>query len=84
MSTSPVPTSSSWLPFDVLFDNPVFAGGAGLAGLGAAAAVTRKFVGVGATSLKRRLLINVEISKRDESYQYVPNTLPIDEDNVEF
>jgi len=65
------PPSSSWLPFDVLFDNPVFAGGAGLASLGAAAALTRKFVGAGASSLKRRLLINVEISKRDESYQYV-------------
>jgi len=65
-------TSSSFLPLDALFDNPVFAGGIGLAGLGAAAALARKSVIQGAGLLKRRLLVDLEISKQDDSYLYVP------------
>ncbi|KAG9240018.1 BCS1 N terminal-domain-containing protein [Calycina marina] len=72
MSTSPSPAPpASWLPLDLLFDNPVFAGGAGLAGLGAAAAISRKLVGTGVSTLKRRLLLNVEISKKDDSYEWI-------------
>jgi len=67
-----ISTSSSFLPLDVLFDNPVFAGGIGLAGLGAAAALARKSVIQGAGLLKRRLLVDLEISKQDDSYLYVP------------
>ncbi|KAH8585743.1 mitochondrial chaperone BCS1 [Bisporella sp. PMI_857] len=70
MSTSPS-TSSSFLPFDVLFDNPVFAGGAGLAGLGAAAALARRGLIRGASLIKRRLLIDVEIPKQDPSYEWI-------------
>lgn len=47
-SSTPTPPPKSLLPFDVLFDNPVFAGGAGLAGLGAAAALGRRGVIAGA------------------------------------
>ncbi|KAH7336698.1 mitochondrial chaperone-like protein bcs1 [Rhexocercosporidium sp. MPI-PUGE-AT-0058] len=64
-------SSTSFLPLDALFNNPLFAGGLGLAGLGAAAAVARKGVVRGASLVKKRLLINVEISKRDHSYQWI-------------
>jgi chaperone BCS1 len=68
-STTPTPPKSL-LPLEVLFDNPVFAGGVGLAGLGAAATFGRRWVVSGAGLLKRRLLVDVEISKQDESYPY--------------
>ncbi|KAK0100196.1 hypothetical protein ONS95_008534 [Cadophora gregata] len=72
-STSSTATASttSILPLDALFNNPLFAGGLGLAGLGAAAAVARRGVIRGASLVKRRLLMNVEISKRDPSYQWI-------------
>ncbi|CAK7243133.1 MAG: Complex III assembly protein translocase and chaperone [Sporothrix thermara] len=62
---------SSILNLDTLFENPVFAGGIGLAGLGAAAAAGRRGVIAGAQMLRRRLLVNVEISRRDPSYPWV-------------
>jgi chaperone BCS1 len=66
-----LPSPSSLLDLDALFNNPLFAGGIGLAGLGAAAQIVRKG-SVRATSLiKRRLLVNLEISKQDESYQWM-------------
>jgi chaperone BCS1 len=61
----------SFLPLDSLFENPVFAGGLGLAGLGAAAALGRRWVIKGASLVKQRLLVDLEISKQDESYQWV-------------
>lgn len=71
MSSSTPSPSKSLLPLDVLFDNPVFAGGIGLAGLGAAAAIGRRWMILGAGLVKRRLLVDLEISKQDQSYQYV-------------
>ncbi|CAG8977636.1 hypothetical protein HYALB_00006586 [Hymenoscyphus albidus] len=65
------PIASSILPLDALFNNPLFAGGIGLASLGAAAAVARRTVIRGASLLKRRLLIDVEISKQDPSFPWV-------------
>lgn len=59
------------LNLDTLFSNPLFAGGIGLAGLGAVAAFARKGTVRGAQLIKRRLLVNLEISKQDESYQWV-------------
>lgn len=38
------PPSTSFLPLDALFNNPLFAGGLGLAGLGAVAALGRRSV----------------------------------------
>ncbi|KUJ07628.1 uncharacterized protein LY89DRAFT_691695 [Mollisia scopiformis] len=66
------PTSTtSFLPLDVLFNNPLFAGGIGLAGLGAAAALARRSAIKGASLIKRRLLADVEISKQDASYPWI-------------
>lgn len=69
-ASSPSP-SSSIFNIDALFENPVFAGGIGLAGLGAAAAAGRRGLIAGAQLLRRRLLVNVEISRRDPSYPWV-------------
>ncbi|KAJ5047066.1 uncharacterized protein L3040_002910 [Drepanopeziza brunnea f. sp. 'multigermtubi'] len=72
MSDPPTSTAStSLLPIDALFNNPLFAGGVGLAGLTAAAAVARKGVIRGAGLVRRRLLSRVEISKNDPSYKWV-------------
>ncbi|TVY68993.1 Mitochondrial chaperone BCS1 [Lachnellula suecica] len=71
MSNPPIPPATpttSLLSLDALFDNPVFAGGFGLAGLGAAAALARRGAIQGASLIKRRLLIDLEIGKQDPSY----------------
>jgi mitochondrial chaperone BCS1 len=63
------PPPSSFLPLETLLNNPVFAGGIGLGGLGLAAAIARRSVIQGASLIKRRLLVDLEISKQDDSYQ---------------
>ncbi|KAK3694295.1 BCS1 N terminal-domain-containing protein [Podospora appendiculata] len=68
---SSTPPSPSLFGLDVLFSNPVFAGGMGLAGLGAAAAFSRRAAIRGVELLRRQMLVNVEISKRDPSYNWV-------------
>lgn len=67
----PTPSLSALLSPDALFGNPLFAGGMGLAGLGAAAAFGRRLAISGAGMLRRRMLVNVEISRRDPSYPWV-------------
>jgi len=67
----PDPPPSSFVPWDALFNNPLFAGGLGLAGLGAAAALARRSAIQGASLIKRRLLVDVEISKQDDSYNWI-------------
>lgn len=69
MSTPSPPTS--FLGLDALFENPLFAGGIGLASLGAAAAFARKGAIVAVGAARRRLLVNVEISKQDPAYPWV-------------
>ncbi|UNI19228.1 Complex III assembly protein translocase and chaperone [Purpureocillium takamizusanense] len=69
MSTSSAP--SSLFNLDALFDNPLFAGGIGLASLGAAAAFARKGAIVALGAARRRLLVNVEISKQDPAYPWI-------------
>ena len=64
-------TPSSLLNINALFDNPLFAGGIGLASLGAAAAFARKGAIVALGAARRRLLVNVEISKQDPAYPWV-------------
>lgn len=59
------------LGLDALFNNPVFAGGFGLASLGAAAAFGRKGIIIAASAARRRLLVNVEISKQDPAYPWI-------------
>lgn len=70
-SAAPPKTLASLLDLDVLFNNPLFAGGIGLAGLGAAAAVARKGAVRAGGLIKRRLLVNLEIGKQDTSYPWV-------------
>ncbi|KAK4136788.1 hypothetical protein BT67DRAFT_191059 [Trichocladium antarcticum] len=81
----PLPiTPPSILGLDALFNNPVFAGGIGLAGLGAAAAFGRRAAISGAGLLRRQLLVNIEISKRDPSYNWVLAWLAQPRDNTGF
>ncbi|PKS11797.1 hypothetical protein jhhlp_001090 [Lomentospora prolificans] len=70
-SSSSSSSSSSILNLNALFDNPLFAGGIGLAGLGAVAATARKGVLVAAASARRRLLVNLEISRQDPAYPWI-------------
>ncbi|KAI9789878.1 MAG: hypothetical protein M1833_002144 [Piccolia ochrophora] len=56
--------------FTQLSSNPFFTAGFGLAGLGAALAFAQRGVRQSASLLKRRLLVDVEISRNDESYQW--------------
>ncbi|KAA8567336.1 hypothetical protein EYC84_010366 [Monilinia fructicola] len=67
----PDSSTASLTTLDALFNNPVFAGGIGLAGLGASAAIGRRFMILGASTIKRRLMVNLEISKEDPSYQWI-------------
>lgn len=53
-----------------LTSNPFFTAGFGLAGLGAAATFAQRGIRSGAALLKRRLLVDVEINNRDESYTW--------------
>lgn len=71
MAESAIPPSKSFLPLETLFDNPVFAGGLGIAGLGTAAALARRFTVQGSSFVKRRLLVRVELSKQDDSYKWM-------------
>ncbi|KAG6027264.1 hypothetical protein E4U40_001637 [Claviceps sp. LM458 group G5] len=64
-------THTSLLGLDALFDNPLFAGGIGLASLGAAAAFARKGAVTAFVAIRHRLLVNVEISKQDPAYPWI-------------
>ncbi|KAL8989413.1 MAG: hypothetical protein Q9177_001699 [Variospora cf. flavescens] len=50
--------------------NPFFTAGLGLAGFGAALAVAQRGLRQGANLLKRRMLVDVEINVKDDSYQW--------------
>ncbi|KXH47790.1 hypothetical protein CNYM01_06067 [Colletotrichum nymphaeae SA-01] len=69
--TAASPGPASIFSLDALFNNPLFAGGIGLASLGAVAAFGRKGVVVAAGAARRRLLVNVEISKQDPAYPWI-------------
>ncbi|KXX78748.1 Mitochondrial chaperone BCS1 [Madurella mycetomatis] len=79
-NAAPTPTAAP-LGLDALFNNPVFAGGIGLAGLGACAAFGRRALIATAGLLRRQLLVNIEISKRDPSYNWVLAWLAQPRDN---
>ncbi|KAI9857384.1 MAG: hypothetical protein M1813_008287 [Trichoglossum hirsutum] len=53
-----------------LAGNPFFTAGFGLASLGAGLALIQRGIRQGAALLKRRLLVDLEISRNDESYQW--------------
>ncbi|KAI9810887.1 MAG: hypothetical protein M1827_005746 [Pycnora praestabilis] len=53
-----------------LTSNPFFTAGFGLAALGAGLAVAQRGVRQGAALIRKRLLVDLEISRNDESYQW--------------
>ncbi|KFA63927.1 hypothetical protein S40285_03763 [Stachybotrys chlorohalonatus IBT 40285] len=64
-------STASAFGINALVDNPLFAGGIGLASIGAAAAFARKGAVVAIGIARRRLLVNVEISKQDPAYPWI-------------
>ncbi|ORY62360.1 mitochondrial chaperone BCS1 [Pseudomassariella vexata] len=64
-------TAQSLIDLNALLDNPVFAGGFGLASLGAAVAFGRKGVLIAAGMIRRRMLVGVEISREDPAYPWI-------------
>ncbi|KAJ5793690.1 hypothetical protein N7457_000289 [Penicillium paradoxum] len=56
--------------FSQLTSNPLFTAGFGLAGLGAGLTFAQKGVRHGAALLRRRMLVDVEISIKDDSYPW--------------
>ena len=70
LSGNPFFTAVSVLRIAVLLRTDLLLQGFGLAGLGAALAVTQRGVRYGASLLKRRLLVDVEINVKDESYPW--------------
>lgn len=77
-------TIGSIFSTDALFNNPLFAGGLGLAGLGAAAAIARRGAVRGAALVRRRLTVNLEIQKTDPSYPWVLAWLSLARENSGF
>ncbi|KAF2731793.1 hypothetical protein EJ04DRAFT_498122, partial [Polyplosphaeria fusca] len=57
--------------FSHLTDNPFFTAGFGLAALAAAARIGQKGVQHGASLLRRRMLVDLEITPHDEAYPWV-------------
>lgn len=60
----------SLLNFDALFSNPLFSGGIGLAAFGTGLAVARKSVIIAASRIRKRLLVDLELSQNDHSYEW--------------
>ncbi|KAL8843329.1 MAG: hypothetical protein Q9170_000187 [Blastenia crenularia] len=56
--------------FAQISGNPFFSAGLGLAGFGAVLAVAQRSLRHGASLVKRRLLVDVEINVKDDSYQW--------------
>lgn len=77
-------STGSVLGLNALLDNPVFAGGFGLASLGAAAAFARKGAIFFAGTARRRLLVNVEISKQDPAFPWILAWLSQPRQNLGF
>ncbi|KAF2488015.1 BCS1 N terminal-domain-containing protein [Neohortaea acidophila] len=59
--------------FSQLFSNPFFTAGFGLAALGAAARYGSLGVRRGSELLRRRMLVDLEITKHDDSYHWILN-----------
>lgn len=59
--------------FQQLTSNPFFTAGFGLAGLGAALRIGQQGLRRGGELLKRRMLVDLEITRHDESYPWVLN-----------
>ncbi|KAL9006023.1 MAG: hypothetical protein Q9188_001201 [Gyalolechia gomerana] len=68
-SVTSVPPSQDGF-FAQVSGNPFFSAGLGLAGFGAVLAVAQRGLRQGASLIKRRLLVDVEINVKDDSYQW--------------
>ncbi|KAH7310424.1 mitochondrial chaperone BCS1 [Stachybotrys elegans] len=78
------PSTGSIFGLSSLVDNPVFAGGLGIASLGAAAAFARKGALVAVGLARRRLLVKVEIGKQDPAYPWILGWLSQPRENPGF
>jgi chaperone BCS1 len=65
--------NSGGSPIGQLFDNPFFTAGFGLAALGAAARYGTLGLRRGGELLRRRMLVDLEITRHDESYPWILN-----------
>ncbi|EGD95174.1 mitochondrial chaperone BCS1 [Trichophyton tonsurans CBS 112818] len=63
--------------FAQLSDNPFFTAGFGLAGLGAGLTLAQRGIRHGAILLRRRMLVDVEISIKDDSYPWFLNWMTL-------
>lgn len=68
ISTSSNPTDTLW---NQLISNPLFTGGLGLAGLGAALRYGQQGLRRGASLVRHRLLVDLEITRHDKSYPWI-------------
>ncbi|KAJ3557024.1 hypothetical protein NM688_g1697 [Phlebia brevispora] len=67
--SGPVDGKASWLT-SFLNDNPYFQAGFGLMGVGVGLTVLRQALMVSSVALRRRMLVSLEISNKDPSYDW--------------
>ncbi|KAL8702060.1 MAG: hypothetical protein Q9201_004593 [Fulgogasparrea decipioides] len=70
--------------FAQVSNNPFFTAGLGLAGFGAVLAVAQRGVRHGASLIKRRLLVDLEINVKDDSYQWFLHWMTIQQRRLLF
>ncbi|OJJ44306.1 hypothetical protein ASPZODRAFT_135112 [Penicilliopsis zonata CBS 506.65] len=76
-ATAVPPPSGDGSLWSQLTSNPLFTAGFGLAGLGAGLGLAQKGVRHGAALIRRRMLVDVEISIKDDSYPWFLNWMTL-------
>ncbi|KAG0798240.1 hypothetical protein G6F57_006043 [Rhizopus arrhizus] len=69
-TTEGIPTEEKQGLFSNVTSNPLFSAGFGLIGVTAGLTLFKRGVTVGASALRRRLLVTLEIPSKDKSYQW--------------